>query len=160
MYIVEKYLKICGKLKDISEIRVDNPILWDIDNPYLYSYKIILEKDGEILDEAEDTFGIRKIEADAVHGFRLNGKSMKLKGGCVHHDNGFLGACAYPKAEERKMKIVTAQAESEVVGRMSKALAVAYKALNIACKGENEIDTDEKVITLLEQAEKELNEND
>ena len=105
---VEKYLKICGKLKDISEIRVDNPILWDIDNPYLYSYKIILEKDGEILDEAEDTFGIRKIEADAVHGLRLNGKSMKLKGGCVHHDNGFLGACAYPKAEERKMKILKA----------------------------------------------------
>lgn len=94
---VEKYLKICGKLKDVSEIRVDNPILWNIDNPYLYSYKIILEKDGEILDEAEDTFGIRKIEADAVHGFRLNGKSMKLKGGCVHHDNGLLGACAYPK---------------------------------------------------------------
>lgn len=64
------------------------------------------------------------------------------------------------RKEERKMKIVTAQAESEVVGRLSKALAVAYKALNIVCKGENEIDTDEKVITLLQQAEKELNEND
>ena len=64
------------------------------------------------------------------------------------------------RKEEREMKIVTARAESEVVGRMSKALAVAYKALHIACKGENEIDTDEKVITLLQQAEKELNEND
>lgn len=103
---VEKSLKICGKLKEISEINVENPILWDIDNPYLYTYKIYLEKDGEILDSAEDTFGIRKIEADAVNGFRLNGKKMKLKGGCVHHDNGFLGACAYPKAEERKMRIL------------------------------------------------------
>lgn len=55
---------------------------------------------------AEDTFGIRRIEADAENGFRLNGKKMNLKGGCVHHDNGFLGACAYPKAEERKMKIL------------------------------------------------------
>lgn len=65
---------------------------------------------------------------------------------------------AFHRREEQKLKTIAVRAESEVVGRMSKALAVAYKALNIACKGENEIDTDEKVITLLEQAEKELNE--
>ena len=59
-------------------------------------------EDGIILDTAGDTFGIRKIEVDAARGFRLNGRQIKLKGGCVHHDNGFLGACAYPKAEREK----------------------------------------------------------
>lgn len=103
---VEKTLTVCGKLQEISEITVENPNLWDLDTPYLYTYRITVRKDGEIMDEAEDTFGIRKIEADAVHGFRLNGKTIKLKGGCIHHDNGFLGACAYPKAEERKIKIL------------------------------------------------------
>lgn len=103
---VEKPLTVCGKLQEISEITVENPNLWDLDTPYLYTYRITVRKDGEIMDEAEDTFGIRRIEADAVHGFRLNGKTIKLKGGCIHHDNGFLGACAYPKAEERKIKIL------------------------------------------------------
>lgn len=67
---------------------------------------------------------------------------------------------AFHRREEQKLKTIAVRAESEVVERMSKALAVAYKALNIVCKGENDIDTDEKVITLLQQAEKELNEND
>lgn len=65
---------------------------------------------------------------------------------------------AFHRREEQKLKAIAVRAESEVVGRMSKALAVAYKALHIVCEGENEIDTDEKVITLLQQAEKELNE--
>lgn len=56
---VEKSLKICGKLRGISEIRVEKPILWDLDHPYLYTYKIILEEDGEILDTVEDIFGVR-----------------------------------------------------------------------------------------------------
>ena len=101
---VEKSLKICGKLKDISEIIVEKPVLWDLEIPYLYYCKITIESNGEIMDVAEDTFGIRTIEADVVNGFRLNGKKINLKGGCIHHDNGFLGACAYPKAEERKMR--------------------------------------------------------
>ena len=67
---------------------------------------------------------------------------------------------AFHRREEQKLKTIAVRAESEVVGRLSKALAVAYKALNIVCKGENDIDTDEKVVTLLQQAEKELNEND
>jgi beta-galactosidase len=105
---VEKELKICGKLRENAELTVEKPVLWELDNPYLYTYKVILKKDGEVLDTAEDDFGIRTIEVDAENGFRLNGKSLNLKGGCVHHDNGFLGACAYPKAEERKMRILKA----------------------------------------------------
>ena len=74
--------------------------------PYLYTCRMVLKKQGEVQDVTEDTFGIRTIEVDVENGFRLNGRKMNLKGGCVHHDNGFLGACAYPKAEERKMKIL------------------------------------------------------
>lgn len=103
---VDKSLKVCGKTKEVFEIIVDNPKLWELDRPYLYTYKLLIKQGEEILDTAEDTFGIRTIEADAVHGFRLNGKQINLKGGCVHHDNGFLGACAYPKAEERKIRLL------------------------------------------------------
>lgn len=86
------------------QVIVKNPVLWDLDNPYLYTYRLTVLVDHTVTDETEDHFGIRLIEVDAVNGFRLNGKSIKLKGGCMHHDNGFLGACAYPKAEERKIK--------------------------------------------------------
>lgn len=103
---VDDSLNLCGKQKKICKLIVDNPHLWNLEDPYLYTYRITLKKEGTIQDVAEDTFGIRTIEADAENGFRLNGKKMNLKGGCVHHDNGFLGACAYPKAEERKMKIL------------------------------------------------------
>ena len=103
---VEKTMQVCGKQKENVQVAVENPSLWNLEHPYLYTYRITVSKDGEVTDQAEDTFGIRKIEVDAVNGFRLNGKKMNLKGGCIHHDNGFLGACAYPKAEERKIQIL------------------------------------------------------
>lgn len=70
--------------------------------------KAKIEKQSEkaVLDTAQVSFGIRQIEIDAQRGFRLNGKSMKLKGGCIHHDNGFVGAAAFPEAEERKIRIL------------------------------------------------------
>ena len=79
--------------------------LWDIDNPYLYKIVSRIKKADKIIDSEEITFGIRTISMDAVHGFRLNSKEVKLKGGCVHHDNGLLGAAAFDDAEYRKMKL-------------------------------------------------------
>lgn len=87
-------------------IPVSKPTLWDLDQPYLYTYRIKVLCGEEELDSAEDQFGIRSISVDAVNGFQLNGKTVKLKGGCIHHDNGFLGSCAYPKAEERKIRMM------------------------------------------------------
>lgn len=87
-------------------LKVEHPSLWEPDSPDLYTWRISVEADGETLDRAEDTFGIRTIAVSVEHGFQLNGKSIKLKGGCIHHDNGFVGACAYPKAEERKIRIL------------------------------------------------------
>lgn len=103
---VRKSVKLSGSCKVVCEVLLDHSVLWDLDNPYLYTYRVSVEAEGEILDTAQDEFGIRSIEADPVNGFRLNGKKLNLKGGCIHHDNGFLGACAYPKAEERKIRIL------------------------------------------------------
>ena len=85
---------------------IANPNLWDIDQPYLYTYKVTVSDGSEMVDENTDTFGIRTIAFSVENGFQLNGKTVKMKGGCIHHDNGLLGACAYPKAEERKIKIL------------------------------------------------------
>ena len=103
---VRQQLTAGEKTSAVFEMELSNPSLWDLDSPYLYRCEILLMEDGIILDTAGDTFGIRKIEVDAARGFRLNGRQIKLKGGCVHHDNGFLGACAYPKAERRKLEIL------------------------------------------------------
>lgn len=85
---------------------VENPTLWDLEQPYLYRYRIHVFWDDIEIDVAEDYFGIRSISADVRKGFCLNGKPVKLKGGCLHHDNGLLGACAYEEAEVRKIKIL------------------------------------------------------
>jgi beta-galactosidase len=71
-------------------------------------YKAISEiYDSEsLVDKVETTFGIRSISLDASTGFLLNGKSVKLKGGCVHHDNGILGSKAYDRAEERRVELL------------------------------------------------------
>lgn len=95
-----------GKTSVSFELSVDSPLLWDVDETHLYTLKIVLKVNGEVSDESETVFGIRKIEIDAQNGFRLNGRKMKLRGGCIHHDNALLGACAFPKAEERKIRIL------------------------------------------------------
>lgn len=83
-----------------------NPKLWDIENPNLYKAKMILKQNGKIIDEYTQHFGVRSIHFDAETGFTLNGKTIKLKGGCIHHDNGPLGAMAIDRAEERKIEIL------------------------------------------------------
>ena len=78
---------------------------WDVESPHLYHLFAALEDENETLDEAETRFGLRTISVDARHGFVLNGRTLKLKGGCLHHDNGILGAAAFPDSEYRKLKL-------------------------------------------------------
>ena len=80
---------------------VDNPHLWSPDDPYLYH--TTLEADGDVLPI---TYGIRTIEYSAEKGLLLNGKAIVLNGGCVHHDNGILGAAAFDAAEYRKVRLM------------------------------------------------------
>ncbi len=92
--------------KAVAEISIENPKLWDNDDPYLYKAQAVVTVNGETTDEAETTFGVRKIEISGAEGFKLNGVRMKLRGGCIHHDNGPIGARAMPDAEERKLRIL------------------------------------------------------
>lgn len=82
-----------------GEILVDVPKaqLWGVDSPSLYTLRCECHKDGKTVDQLEIPFGIRTIRFDPNEGFFLNGENMKLKGVCVHHDAGCLGAAA-PKA--------------------------------------------------------------
>lgn len=78
--------------------------LWEPDDPALYTCEVRLVESGDVIDQDQTTFGIRHIQADPVHGFRLNGKKILLRGACIHHDNGILGAAAFACAEERKVR--------------------------------------------------------
>ncbi len=89
-------------------IEVRSPKLWSPDSPELYSAEIEIAAAGKTVDEASTHFGIRKIEVDAENGFRLNGQMLKLKGGCMHHDNGLLGSATIDRAEERRVELMKA----------------------------------------------------
>ena len=85
---------------------VRDPELWSPDSPTLYRGRVALIEDGVDLDEATDTFGIRRIELDPVHGLRVNGTVVKLRGACVHHDNGPIGAATIGAADERRVRLL------------------------------------------------------
>ena len=87
-------------------LRVPTPRLWSPDDPHLYRAEVLFESDHKPVDAASLHVGIRTIEIDAAQGLRLNGKAMKLRGGCVHHDNGPLGTACIPRAEERRVEIL------------------------------------------------------
>lgn len=89
-------------------IEIAQPMLWDTDNPYLYTLETRLFVDGVLADTHTTAFGIRYMSVDAKRGFLLNGRPVKLKGGCVHHDNGILGAASFPRSEERKVELLKA----------------------------------------------------
>jgi beta-galactosidase len=80
--------------------------LWSIESPYLYTLRSEVFAAGALLDSEQTVFGVRVIEIDFEHGLRLNGVSLKMFGGCLHHDNGPLGAASYDRAEERKIQLL------------------------------------------------------
>lgn len=98
-----------GASKDVEQrTTVQSPERWSIESPILYTAVSEVLSNNSVTDRYETSFGIRTISFDAVNGFQLNGKSLKLKGGCVHHDNGPLGARAYDRAEERRVELLKA----------------------------------------------------
>ena len=101
-------LKIAAHNTDslYQRITVLKPDLWELENPALYTAKVTLSSGGKRIDQALIPFGIRSILFDGTRGFLLNGKVTKLKGGCIHHDNGPLGAAAFDRAEERKIELL------------------------------------------------------
>ncbi|SHI86904.1 beta-galactosidase [Dethiosulfatibacter aminovorans DSM 17477] len=87
-----------------QRLYVRKPKMWNTDTPYLYSCKTIVTIGEEIIDEYETRFGIRKIQLDIDHGLRINGETIKLRGGCVHHDNGVVGTATFDRAEYRRVR--------------------------------------------------------
>lgn len=88
----------------VLTIDVAEPLLWDDIEPNLYDLTVSVEAEGQQPDLTEKKIGIRRIEISAAEGLKVNGRKLKLYGGCVHHDNGILGARAFPRAEERKLE--------------------------------------------------------
>jgi beta-galactosidase len=98
-----------GDQKEVAgATTLKNPALWALENPALYSAVTEVLQDGKLIQQEQTPFGIRDISFDVKEGFKLNGKAMKLKGGCIHNDNGPLGAVAYDRAEERKVELLKA----------------------------------------------------
>lgn len=103
-----------GKKEEIEQtMTVPSPALWSPERPVLYTMhtKVYQQNNNSsemvLLDEQQTSFGIRTLSFD-TSGFRINGQLIKLKGGCIHHDNGPLGAKAYDRAEERKIELLKA----------------------------------------------------
>ena len=96
-----------GESKTLHQrIVVKNAELWDEDHPYLYTYESTLCNGVEAVDEAEGSFGIRVLSLDSARGFRVNGKVTNLRGACIHHDSGMLGAATYEDALVRQVQIL------------------------------------------------------
>ena len=76
----------------VTKISLKNPKLWDLEHPNLYQLKTTVLKDGKVIDKTETQTGFRNFTFDANKGFALNGKWMKMKGVCLHHDAGVLGS--------------------------------------------------------------------
>jgi len=97
-----------GSAQADQEFAVKAPRLWSTGSPQLYRAEVDLLVGGTTVDHTTTSFGIRRIEVDAEAGLRINGEGVKLRGGCLHHDNGLLGAAAIDRADERRVELMKA----------------------------------------------------
>lgn len=95
--------KVTESIGSTACITIPDAYLWDAESPNMYQCVVSLKEEGKLLDQQSVSFGIRKIEW-SNQGLTINGKNVLLKGGCVHHDNGILGARSFAKSEWRRIK--------------------------------------------------------
>ena len=92
---------------ELPSISLPNANLWSCESPYLYTAVVTLYDNlGNVADEVKEQFGVRTIEFSPAFGFKLNGKKVLLKGYANHHTLGALGAAAYPRAIEKRLKLM------------------------------------------------------
>jgi beta-galactosidase len=84
---------------------VEGAELWSPEQPNLHHLRVTVEADG-LTDEHLETFGIRRLQLDSRHGLRINGETVKLRGACIHHDNGVIGSRSIARAEERRVELL------------------------------------------------------
>ncbi len=117
-----------------QKLYVRSPSLWSVDAPYLYTCRTTLYVGDEQIDEEFTTFGIRTLSLDPEDGLRINGEVVKLRGACIHHDNGILGAATFDRAEERRVETLKAAGFNALRSAhhpMSKALLAACDRLGM-----------------------------
>lgn len=88
----------------VQTFLIDSAKLWSVESPNLYTLTMRLVADHEVLDSTNLNFGIRTVEVDSKNGLRINGEELKLRGACIHLDNGLLGAVSLKASEVRKIK--------------------------------------------------------
>ncbi|MFC4323021.1 glycoside hydrolase family 2 TIM barrel-domain containing protein [Litchfieldia salsa] len=89
-----------------NSIILNQPILWSTETPYLYKVETRVIKEGEVIDTEITTLGIRSFHFDVNSGFYLNGENLKMKGVCIHHDAGCLGAAVPDKVWHRRLQLL------------------------------------------------------
>jgi beta-galactosidase len=97
---------------DVAVVRrrmyLRNPRRWGPDHPELYLCRVTLFGNGSAVDQASDTFGVRTLSLDPFRGLTINGQPTLLRGACVHHDNGVIGAATIGRAEQRRVEFLKA----------------------------------------------------
>ncbi len=115
-------------------LHIVGPRRWSLDDPHLYTCHVALLDDDDVVDEESTTFGIRSLALDPERGLRINGEPVLLRGACVHHDNGVLGAATIDRAEERRVELLRAAGFNAIRSAhnpMSKAMLSACDRLGI-----------------------------
>jgi beta-galactosidase len=101
-------LAASGSREIQQEIALTHPPLWFPETPQLSTAVTDVIVDDKTVDEVTTRFGVHALAWSADKGLTINGKTYKLAGGCIHDDNGVLGACAFDRAEERKVELLKA----------------------------------------------------
>ncbi len=99
-------ISLAGGMKEAvsQRLNVHNPQSWSDETPQLYRCEVRLLRGEALCDRAEDAFGIRVLQLDSLRGLQVNGKAVKLRGACIHHDHGVLGAVTHYGSEYRRIK--------------------------------------------------------
>ena len=95
-----------SEARDVQNITIPNPTVWNLDSPYLYTLRSTLMMGHRILDEVENPLGVRTIEYPFDKGFLLNGQHVKMKGVNLHHDGGAVGTAVPERVWERRLEIL------------------------------------------------------
>ena len=106
--LVSQNITIAANANQIEnqDIIIKNPVLWSVEKPELYTAITEVSVDSKIIDQYKTNFGIRNFKFDVDKGFILNGKQVKIKGVCMHHDLGPLGSAINTRAIERQLEIL------------------------------------------------------
>ena len=95
-----------GKTTVRQQMAVDNPALWDVDEPHLYTARTQVLREGGLIDEVKNRFGFRTIRYDANAGFFLNGRHVKIKGVCCHQDYGLTGKAVPERVQRYRLELM------------------------------------------------------